>query len=261
MTVLNHSRSAVFVPGRRGDGRAVQVSGSANPDYTLVCFHHAGGGAAAYRDWLASPPVGARVCAVRLPGRESRLGERPHTDMDAVVAEITDVLAPFLAGRTAFYGHSMGALTAFEITCRLAERGQRLPDQLFLGSCEAPDSYPRQPSFPADWTLDDVRAVLRRLGGTPPELLDHRSLLSVLAPTLVADFGVCEKYVPRRGARVPVPVTVFAGLADPAVSTRAAIRWSAFTSAGFRLRLVRAGHMFPPAVLRAALVTIADAMS
>jgi surfactin synthase thioesterase subunit len=259
--VLGHDRSAVFAPGRREDGRAVQVNGPANPDYTLVCFHHAGGGAAAYRDWLANPPVGARVCAVRLPGRESRLDERPHADMDAVVAEVTDVLAPFLAGRTALYGHSMGALTAFEVTCRLAERGQRLPDQLFLGSCEAPDGYPRQPSFADDWTVDDVRAVLRCLGGTPPELLDHHSLLSLIAPAVVADFGVCEKYVPHRGARVPVPVTVFAGLEDPAVSTVAAGRWSAFTSVGFSLRPVQAGHMFPPAVLRTVLVTIADAMS
>lgn len=261
MSVLQDGRAAVHDTGSATPGRVVQTAGPARPDYTLVCFHHAGAGASAYRDWLARPPAGARICAVRLPGRETRLDESPYRDMDTLLEGLADSLSPHLDGRTAFYGHSMGALVAFALTCRLTERDGRAPEHLFLSACGSPDDRPRKRTFPEDWSVDDVRTVLRRLGGTPDELLDHADLLTLIGPTVVADFGLCDAYVPAAGTRTTSAITAFAGLDDRSVDPRAVGGWTAWTDGRFELVPVRAGHVFPAVTMRGVLERIARTMA
>lgn len=261
MSALHEGPAAAHEAGSARSGRAVETAGTGWPDYTLVCFHHAGGGVSAYRDWLARPPAGARVCAVRLPGRETRLDEPPYRDMDTLLDRLTDTLAPHLDGRFAFYGHSMGALVAFALACRLTGRGGHGPEQLFLAACGSPDDRPRRRTFPADWSVDDVRGVLRRLGGTSEELLGHTGLLSLIGPTVVADFGLCDDYTAAPGVRTTSAITAFAGLDDPSVDTHSAARWAAWTDGAFELVPVPAGHLFPRAVMRGVLDRIDATMS
>src|SRR4051812_21173238 len=82
---------------------------------TLICVPFAGGGTAAYHGWAALLPPFVQPWMLRLPGRESRLREQPHHDLLDLAETAADVLAPRLDGPFAFYGHSLGALVAFEI--------------------------------------------------------------------------------------------------------------------------------------------------
>src|ERR1700733_12636953 len=82
----------------------------------LFCLPHAGGGAGLFRGWPASLSPAVEVRGVQPPGRESRISEKPFTRLEPLVAALTDVLAASIDRPYILYGHSMGALLAFELT-------------------------------------------------------------------------------------------------------------------------------------------------
>ncbi|MDP6582372.1 MAG: thioesterase domain-containing protein [Vicinamibacterales bacterium] len=86
----------------------------------LICFPYAGGGASAFRGWGERLCAGVELVAVQLPGREDRLAEVPFTRLDTLISALSDELGPALDRPFAFFGHSMGALTAFSARCGLA---------------------------------------------------------------------------------------------------------------------------------------------
>src|SRR3954468_12228703 len=88
----------------------------------LVCFPYAGGGASAYWRCAAALPAGIELAAVTLPGREARLDEPPRENLAMLLPELLDALARYRQP-VAFFGHSMGALIAFELCRALAREG------------------------------------------------------------------------------------------------------------------------------------------
>src|SRR4051794_20676020 len=89
----------------------------------LFCFPYAGAGASVYRGWKRRPPASIHVCPIQLPGREERIREPPFTNMDALCAALLPELAPYLDMPVALFGHSMGALIAYQAATRLRNQG------------------------------------------------------------------------------------------------------------------------------------------
>lgn len=178
---------------------------------TLFCFPYAGGGASIFRSWPAACPSVA-IRAVQLPGREQRLREPAFTEMPALIAALAAALAPWPRAPFAFFGHSMGALIAFELARWLQRRSAPSPVHLFVSARRAPDL----PGDPPIHALPDSAFVekIRSLGGTPEAALQHRELMTLLLPTLRADFALVEGYRYQPGAPLPMPITVFGGLGD-----------------------------------------------
>ena len=56
---------------------------------------------------------------MQLPGRETRLREKPIADIDALLALMIPGLLPLMDKPFLLYGHSMGAIIAYEVACRL----------------------------------------------------------------------------------------------------------------------------------------------
>ena len=104
----------------------------------LFCFSYAGGGAALYRPWLDALSPDIELCAVQLPGRENRLREPPFASLTALVDALVPALRPHLDRPFAFFGHSMGALVAFELARALRSRGDEQPSHLMLSGRRAP---------------------------------------------------------------------------------------------------------------------------
>ena len=80
----------------------------------LFCFPHAGGGALAIRNWSRQLPSDIEVLVVQPPGREERIGEPAFDRLAPLVEAAAAALAPYLDLPYAFFGHSFGALVAFE---------------------------------------------------------------------------------------------------------------------------------------------------
>src|SRR6186713_1903869 len=111
----------------------------ARPSLQLICFAAAGAGASAFHGWHQAFPGEIEVCAVKLPGRETRLGEAPMAAMEPLAAKLARVLVPHLQAPFAFLGHSVGGLLCFEVARRLWREHGLCATHLFLCATAAPD--------------------------------------------------------------------------------------------------------------------------
>jgi medium-chain acyl-[acyl-carrier-protein] hydrolase len=213
------------------------------PGQRLFCFPYAGGGASAFRLWRPDLSDVAEVCPVQLPGREARLAEPPVSDACELVARLADGLGPFLDRPFAFFGHSMGALVAFELARELRRRRQRGPSHLFASGFRAPNRpNPNRPLHALP--MADFLRELRAYDGTPHEVLDNALLMELMEPALRADFALHETYRYREEAPLACPVTVLGGRDDVKVSLEDLAGWQRMTTGGHELRLLPGGHFY-----------------
>lgn len=143
----------------------------------------------------------------------------------------------------AFFGHSLGALVAFETARHLQAAGDPLPQLLVASGCDAPPY--RSPSRDLHRMADrELTAALRDYNGTPPEVLGNRELMTLLLPMIRADFSLVETYAYRQGPILPVPISVFAGRRDDASHIAHVDRWEDESDGPFTLHWFEGDHFF-----------------
>src|SRR2546425_449199 len=114
----------------------------------LFCFPYAGGGAFVFRTWPDRLPVPVEVCGVQLPGRENRRTQPAFTRLMPLVQALMTTLYPHLARPFAFFGHSMGAIIAFELARSLRHHYGLTPAYLAVAARVAPQiREQRDPPF------------------------------------------------------------------------------------------------------------------
>ncbi|WP_316522803.1 thioesterase II family protein [Kitasatospora brasiliensis] len=209
----------------------------------LVCFPHAGGSAAAFRELSGRLPASVELTAVQYPGRQDRYGEPPAPDMDTLATTIAAAVEPLLDRPVAFFGHSLGATVAFETARRLSSRHRPALRHLFASARRAP----AVPNQGPDIGRDDasVLAYVRGLGGTGAALLEDEDLREMALPVLRADFRLVDTYRYSPGAPLLCPITAVVGAEDDACRPDHARRWAECTAAGFDLRVLPGGHFYP----------------
>src|ERR1700694_4451285 len=194
----------------------------------VFCFPFAGGGASFYRAWRPLAPSTIALCPLQPPGREERFGEPPFASMPQLVQAASDALLPFRPGPYALLGHSMGALTCFEIVRELRGRGAPLPVHLFVSGAPAPHLAARIPPI-YDLPEDRLLEAIQRYGGLPGEVLRSRELLAVLIPRWRADLAVTGTYVYTERPPLPCPITAFGGTSDAVVPPASVEAWREHT--------------------------------
>ena len=209
----------------------------------LFCFPYAGAGALIFRKWSDALPREVEVCPIQLPGRGTRLKEPPFTKLPSLIEALARALDPLLDKPFAFFGHSLGALIGFELARQIRRQYGLIPVRLFASAGCAPQIPHR--ALPIH-TLPDNQflAELRRLNGTPRELLDHEELMEVMLPILRADFALYETYLYSTEPPLSCPISAFGGLQDRRVSASDLEAWRSQTSASFSLRMFPGDHFF-----------------
>ncbi len=209
----------------------------------LFCLPYAGSGASAYRLWSSDVPPELQVCAVQLPGRESRLREQPCTTAEALVPELVEGMRPFLDRPFAVFGHSMGALLGFELARHLRALGLPQPAHLFLSGHRAPHLPRRGPEIHR-YSHAEFIDELRKMEGTPEEVLAHDELMQIAVPILRADFELCAVYTSTPGDPLDMPLSIFGGAADPTVPEEDLHPWSEHTRSTTTVRLYPGNHLY-----------------
>ncbi|MGB7923136.1 MAG: thioesterase II family protein [Pyrinomonadaceae bacterium] len=216
---------------------------SASASLRLFCFPYAGGGAVIYRNWQERLPSSIDVCPVQLPGRGNRLYEPAFTDIRPLVKAAAEGLIPYMDKPFAFFGHSMGALIAFELARLLRKEYGLSPLQLFVSGRSAPQ-LPVTESPLHNLPEAEFIEALRRLNGTPHEVFEHEELMQFMLPLLRGDFTVCETYAYRDDAPLECPITAFGGVEDKEVPRERLESWVMQTKSSFMLRMFPGDHFF-----------------
>ncbi|MFC4517280.1 thioesterase II family protein [Streptomyces ehimensis] len=218
----------------------------------LFCLPWAGQGASAYRAWQDELGPTVEVIAVQLPGRETRFDEPPLSAVDAIVEGLTGPLLARADRPFALFGHSMGALLAFEIAHEAVRRGSP-PVQLIVSGLEA--AHDRTPVQGTTHELPEPELLehLLKLGGIPSEGHQYPELVSLFLPTLRADLAVGETYRYRARPLLPVPITALAGRDDPMVDHRRLAGWSQLTCKEAQTYVLPGEHFYLDVERRAVL--------
>lgn len=228
-------------PVRRGDW-IVRHGANEDAELRLFCFPYAGGGAGIFRSWADVLPDTVQVFGVQPPGRETRLAEPAYTRLSELLDSLGPAVLAHLDRPFAFYGHSMGALVAFELTRWLRRYEHPQPERLLLGAFRAPQL--RNPNIKIYHLPDEVLKVVLRTDGTPQRILENDELMAVILPTLRADFELCDTYQHEVEAPLDIPLSIFAGSDDVRVSANDLRGWAEQTSARSRFHRLPGGHFF-----------------
>ena len=194
----------------------------------LFLFPYAGGGAGVFRGWPEHLPTFVEPYAVQLPGREQRVMDPPFTAMPPLAEATAARLVPYMDRPSAFLGHSMGALVAFETARHLRRAGAPLPAHLFVSGRRAPQLPPNKPAI-HQLPDDAFLAELRDFNGTPEAVLESDELMALLLPLLRADFAVCETYTYQCEPPLPCSLDAFGGREDDDVPLEDLRAWRPHT--------------------------------
>jgi surfactin synthase thioesterase subunit len=215
-----------------------------SPRLRLFCFAHAGGGAALFRTWHEELPATVEVCGIQLPGRESRWKERPIPDVRQVLDQLVPVLQSRLDVPFVLYGHSMGAMLAFEMACELRRRRLPGPQALLVSGRQAPHLSAVRSGIATLSDAEFLDQICRRYQGIPEAVLGEPELLRFFLPVLRADFTLIESYRYTKEPPLTCPLSVYQGRDDQTVSFDQVAAWRCLTSGDFKLELLPGGHFF-----------------
>jgi medium-chain acyl-[acyl-carrier-protein] hydrolase len=209
----------------------------------LFCLPYAGGSARSYLPWSRQLTDTAEVAPLELPGRGERIRELPCDRMGPLLDDLLPRIARAADEPFALFGHSLGAVIAYELARRLRDRHGIQPVRLFVSAHRAPHLPLRERRI-THLPDDAFAAHLRDLGGTPAEVFDSPDLMRLLMPVLRADFALSEGYGHPAGDPLDCPITAFGGTHDPDVSVEELGAWQRHTRDRCRVRMLDGDHFF-----------------
>lgn len=228
------------------------------PSIRLFCFPYAGVGASVFRQWSAGLPSEFDVCAVQLPGRTARMAEPPIASIPVLVDGIVTAITSYLDIPFIFFGHSMGATLAAEVTRELARRGAPLPRYLIVSARRPPHMADPQSPLRNLSDTEFVEEVIRRYGGIPTEILHEKDILALLLPALRADIAALETHRPPRRAPLPCPIVAFGGSDDALTSRTHLEAWREETTSNFEICIFPGGHFYLDSGRTAVLAKVSE---
>lgn len=216
---------------------------SAKHRFRLYCFAYAGGNAFYFNSWRSALDPRLDICAVQLPGRGARISEPPIQTMPALLKALAPVVARQDRVPYAFFGHSVGALIAFELTRYLRLHNIAGPRHLFVSGCQAP-RYRSGARGLHRLPDEDFIEELRAYRGTPAEILDSAELMKLMLPAIRADFSLSEEYEYRHGPLLGMPISVYAGIDDDNKGEGQVDGWAKETTGPCGVTWFEGGHFF-----------------
>jgi medium-chain acyl-[acyl-carrier-protein] hydrolase len=212
------------------------------PPLTLFCFPYAGGSSSLYENWSVQLPKAIRVVPMEYPGRGIKGKIAPIKDFQNLLSHLEAEILSEISGPFAFFGHSLGAIVAFELAHLLQSKHDFQPITLFLSGSPAPDKITSF-SFVDEMGDEDFIQILESLNGTPKKLTEMAEFKEVFLPVLRADFSVLNNYRPIR-KRIKCPLKILAGKQDTKVNIEELSKWSFWTESNMSVSQFEGDHFF-----------------
>jgi surfactin synthase thioesterase subunit len=211
-------------------------------DVRLICFPHAGGSASYFHPVSARFAPTVDVISLQYPGRQDRRHEPCVADIETLADQLADELRTLPAKQTVLFGHSMGAVLAFEVARRLEDAGAWSPSSVVASGRRSPSSWREETVHRLG--DDGVIAEIKALNGTSAALFDDDEILRMAMPSIRNDYRAVEVYRSAPDRTIACPIVVLVGDVDPKTTVAEARDWQRHTTGGCRVRVLPGGHFF-----------------
>lgn len=208
----------------------------------LVCFPHAGGSASFYFSVSRALQGDVEVLAVQYPGREDRRAEPCATSIAELADCVFEALRHMSGPPLALFGHSMGAVIAFEVAQRLEREMATAAVRLFVSGRRAPSRHHEEYVHLQD--DQEILTEIKTLNGTDARVLGDEEIMRMSLPSLRGDYRAIESYRGGEDAQVSCPISMLLGNSDPRVTVDDALAWCTHTTAGFDSHILSGGHFY-----------------
>jgi surfactin synthase thioesterase subunit len=211
----------------------------------LFCFPYAGGSAMVYNPWQNSLDKSIRLHPVELAGRGRRITDPLYNTIEEAADDVFQIIKYQLGDLPyAFFGHSMGALIAYNVAQKIREKKYPGPSHIFFSGRGAP--HIRRDDKEPYHTMphDEFKEKVLNLGGTPKELFEHPELMEILLPLLRSDFRLawCYKHKDSNNP-LDCDITVFTGKEED-LKNEQIQEWDRHTNYQCTLYSFEGGHFF-----------------
>ncbi|WP_405136851.1 thioesterase II family protein [Nocardia sp. NBC_01388] len=218
----------------------------------LVCLPFAGSGASFFRN--TKSPEGIDLLPIQLPGHEERFIDPPFVDVRTAAAEVADYVRAESDSdsRILVFGHSMGAILAFETALALGA----MVDHVFVSG--SPDPWHPRSERASTLTDEEFMAKVEAFAGYTHPALANPEMRQLILPILRADVLMHESYIAGSDTVIDVPITALRGTGDALVSEADMLGWRNATTSNFSIETVQGGHMYLADRLEETLEFIAE---
>jgi len=196
----------------------------------LVCFPWAAGSSTIYASWHNHPAlkVFSSIVCVDYPGRASRSDEKPIQSITPLVQSILNhyrCFDPSNGEPIVLFGHSFGAIVAFEVARHLEERGMQ-PEAVFVSASVPPSKTPLVETAVSTLSTDEICDYFASKGNPVSDVLRSTpEFLELFIQNVRVDYMCLETY-PASDSKLKAPLVVVGGGLDPGVSTEDLENWS-----------------------------------
>lgn len=210
----------------------------------LFCLPFAGGSRYSYRDYQQKAPSFLNLLPLEYPGRGSRMGEELLTDMEVLIEDLYQQVKPHLDERPyAIYGHSLGGLITHLLTRKILSEGHPAPLHIFVTGTTGPSAPSRKEKKRHLLPKKEFIEEIRRLDGSPEEILQNEDLLEYIEPILRADFHLNETYAYENKGPLDLPFTVITGTEEDMTMEDIKL-WQLESSRPIDFRRMKGKHFF-----------------
>lgn len=213
----------------------------------LICLPYAGGSAWSYSSWKKYLGEAIDIVPIEYAGRGSRFDEDPIEGIRNNLLDIFDKVEQNTCFEYAIFGHSMGALYAYELACLIEKKGLKPPKKVIVSGSDAPHAGNKEVLY----TLkkDEFMNKLYNLGGIPDEIMAEEEIIELFYPVILCDVKNYETYMEMNKNKMPVRIntqmTVFYGKEDEDFCSEEDIkRWQDCCSAPVGNKGFEGGHFF-----------------
>ncbi|UII27565.1 alpha/beta fold hydrolase [Fulvivirga maritima] len=208
----------------------------------LILLPYAGGSKNSYRAFESIKSHNIEFITPELPGRGTRIGQAPLLSIQGMAKDVLEQVQHLISEPYAIFGHSMGALVAYELCKLLIEQERVLPVRAIFSANGAP--YLSRPNRKISQLPDqEFFHSLKGYSGLPEELIRNPKAFHLFSSYIRSDFKAVETYRYYKSLPLPIPLSVLIG-SDDYVTPGMAYAWSKETRKDFDVQVFTGDHFY-----------------